>query len=155
MADRKFPRRAGVELVDDVLTFRTFSYFENGFTFHEAGVVDTAPAGSSPAEVGRLTLKALSRSREGLPMPTSLAASRRAWLRSVGFRSEKQYERNRKVVGVGEWEPGLLGRYRVIPTRNVAKQNGFEHISELDVSAEADDRLGDAILRALERSTLE
>jgi hypothetical protein len=151
--DRQFPRSATVEVVDDVLTFRTVSYTERGHTVDEAGAADAAPPGSSPSEVGRLTLMALSKSREGMP-PVDVEG-RRAWLRSMGFRSEKEYERNRKLVRVEEWEPGQPGRYRIMPTRHIAKQNGYEFISELDISAEVDDVLGDAILQAVEQSTHE
>jgi hypothetical protein len=145
---REFPAAASVELLAGDVLFRAVSYVVRGHTVDETD--PTCAAWPLSAEdLGAAVSQALKRSQEGLLQPGSLDEMRREWRRRAGFRSEKDYERGRRLVHV---EQEAANRYVVIPTRNVRNDNGFEHLDERIVQASTNAELGEAVRMALEAS---
>lgn len=145
---RRWPPAASVELLAVDVFFRSVSYVVRGHTVAEAEPT-SAPWPLPAEDLGAAVAKALKRSQEGLPQPGSLEEMNRDWRRRAGFRSEKEYERGRKLVHVVQ---EAANRYVVIPTRNARNRNGFEHLEERIVHASTNAELGEAVRVALEAS---
>lgn len=103
-----------------------------------------------PAEAGRAVIRALSKSKQGVPHPKDWNAIRGPLLSAANASSNTAFMRSAKHVAI-EFCDGTL---TLTPSRNLGAKNGFEPIEAASVKAEADaTSLGQTLAGALSRAT--
>jgi hypothetical protein len=147
---RQFPRGASITEHAGVIEVQAVSYDQSGMTTLEE--VSTTEATADPKTLGEMVLDALARSREGLPTQIHADRQRKQYLKARGWKSENDYEHMRKLVSV---RASLDERsYRVTPTVNSARRNGFEFFDPRTVDATTAHDLGVAVFEAIAASRL-